>query len=100
MKNYYFVVKQHYGWERRFIKAKSKKDAIYKIVRKDHDFLTDDNHSYKVTKHSVQIIRNKNSTKPAFSPWWYSSDIGDIWFSVYFVNSVKDLDPIFDGQVI
>lgn len=81
------------------IKANSLKEAVYKTVRKQWDFLTDDNHTYEFSVNkqmstvtwtstvekeytwlNIDIIRNENSPTPFFRGLF--DQPGDWWFSV------------------
>jgi len=84
MKTFKFVVEQHYGEERRQAKAKSRKDAIYSIIRKDHDFLTDDNHGTEFEENRVRIVKNVKSARFALAPSWVDDGPGATWFTVYY----------------
>jgi hypothetical protein len=78
-------------WETRNIfkvRARNSREAAYKAVRKSHDFLTDDNHTYKSERKfvmwggkkcwysSCKIFPNENT------PNYLQSFFVDYWFSV------------------
>jgi hypothetical protein len=78
-------LEHHYGWQQYRIKGVSSlKDAAYKAVLNSHTFLTNNNHSKKITNGVVSIIRNKKSDKAVLKPLWYDDSVGSTWFSVNF----------------
>lgn len=82
MKTFKITVTHHYGDVTETIKAQSKKQALIQILRKDHEFLTDDNHTVKINKNSVEVFKNENSPAFALAPSWVEDGSGARWFSM------------------
>ncbi len=84
----------HNTWELHEFESNSKEEAVYKSIRKTHDFLTDDNHTYKCSVETISwggeetkfesclIYRDEISERdyPYCGPWANT----DYWFSVTF----------------
>jgi hypothetical protein len=86
LKQFYIKVQHHYGIVDELIDATSLKEALTKIIRADHEFLTDDNYTMKIRKDRVVVYKNEKSTPFAMAPAWVDDGPGAIWFTVYYRN--------------
>jgi len=84
-------LQSHTGkWERVTIQADSIAEAVYRAIRLNYTFLTDDNHTHEIDGIAMGkiVIRRTASSPPphAITPSWALPDYkpGGFWFSVPF----------------
>jgi len=80
----YLKVRERGEWEElKKIDKKSDAQAVYRHIRETHTFLTDENHKWEDTDHSIVINRNDKSPRlHNLTPVW--ARLTDFWFAIQY----------------